>query len=307
MLREAIDIIRSLHTGGWSITGASTSRSTRHGCGTSPRCRSTSASPSRASAIAAFALLGDHLIGVEPESSLVDGWNAVDGAPRIGDGAGTSARSRSAGTPTRTRRSRGHEQFRWFGGGWQVNADLPTPAGFSGDAVRRPEGRRGLHHPVRARPGHDRRVGVGVLEGRLHRRRDRAGRRRRPGPLPRRGRPPAAREASRRLVVGSSRDFRRSSRDFWSTGRPEVSTHRDGTLDSTRGKSRPTVLRIGAAGLAAQRRAGRGRGRDLDLRYDGEQDDALSGGPGPWRHDPPPWAIVVSKAHSSRAPPGRRR
>jgi G6PDH family F420-dependent oxidoreductase len=25
---------------------------------------------------------------------------------------------------------RAHEQFRWFGGGWAVNADLPTPAGF---------------------------------------------------------------------------------------------------------------------------------------------------------------------------------
>jgi hypothetical protein len=28
--------------------------------------------------------------------------------------------------------ARAHEQFRWFGGGWQVNADLPTPAGFAG-------------------------------------------------------------------------------------------------------------------------------------------------------------------------------
>ena len=27
---------------------------------------------------------------------------------------------------------RAHEQFRWFGGGWAVNADLPTPAGFAG-------------------------------------------------------------------------------------------------------------------------------------------------------------------------------
>ena len=27
---------------------------------------------------------------------------------------------------------RAHEQFRWFGGGWAVNADLPTPAGFDG-------------------------------------------------------------------------------------------------------------------------------------------------------------------------------
>jgi G6PDH family F420-dependent oxidoreductase len=32
-----------------------------------------------------------------------------------------------------------HEQFRWFGGGWYVNADLPTPAGFdaAGQFVRK--------------------------------------------------------------------------------------------------------------------------------------------------------------------------
>ena len=27
---------------------------------------------------------------------------------------------------------RAHDQFRWFAGGWTVNADLPTPAGFAG-------------------------------------------------------------------------------------------------------------------------------------------------------------------------------
>ena len=26
---------------------------------------------------------------------------------------------------------RAHEQFRWFAGGWSVNADLPTTAGFA--------------------------------------------------------------------------------------------------------------------------------------------------------------------------------
>ena len=26
---------------------------------------------------------------------------------------------------------RAHDQFRWFGGGWNVNADLPTTAGFA--------------------------------------------------------------------------------------------------------------------------------------------------------------------------------
>jgi hypothetical protein len=28
--------------------------------------------------------------------------------------------------------ARAHDQFRWFAGGWAVNADLPTPAGFAG-------------------------------------------------------------------------------------------------------------------------------------------------------------------------------
>lgn len=28
--------------------------------------------------------------------------------------------------------ARAHDQFRWFAGGWKVNADLPTPAGFAG-------------------------------------------------------------------------------------------------------------------------------------------------------------------------------
>ena len=27
---------------------------------------------------------------------------------------------------------RAHELFRWFGGGWKVNSDLPTPMGFAG-------------------------------------------------------------------------------------------------------------------------------------------------------------------------------
>ena len=28
--------------------------------------------------------------------------------------------------------ARAHELFRWFGGGWKVNAELPGPAGFEG-------------------------------------------------------------------------------------------------------------------------------------------------------------------------------
>ena len=84
-------------------------------------------------AIATFAPLGDHLIGVEPEADLVEGWNATPGAPRIGDGARAIGQIPICWDPDLdTAVAKAHEQFRWFGGGWQVNADLPTPAGFAG-------------------------------------------------------------------------------------------------------------------------------------------------------------------------------
>ena len=76
-----------------------------------------------------FAPLGDHLVAVEPDAELVKGWDQVKG----------SSSSRKIGQipicwdPDRDRAvERAHDQFRWFAGGWAVNADLPTPAGFAG-------------------------------------------------------------------------------------------------------------------------------------------------------------------------------
>lgn len=84
-------------------------------------------------AVEAFAPLGDHLIGVEPDGSLVAAWNEVDGARQIGAGARAIGQIPICWDPDQeTAVRRAHEQFRWFGGGWQVNADLPTPAGFAG-------------------------------------------------------------------------------------------------------------------------------------------------------------------------------
>ncbi|KRB74098.1 LLM class F420-dependent oxidoreductase [Nocardioides sp. Root190] len=82
-------------------------------------------------AIEAFAPIGDHLIAVEPEAHLVASWNATKGATRIGDGARAIGQVPICWAPTEDEAIRtAHEQFRWFGGGWGVNADLPTPAGF---------------------------------------------------------------------------------------------------------------------------------------------------------------------------------
>jgi G6PDH family F420-dependent oxidoreductase len=86
-------------------------------------------------AISTFAPLADHLIAVEPDASLVSTWNDVEGAPRIG-GAGGGARAIGQipicwAPDVEDAKALAHEQFRWFGGGWSVNADLPTPAGFA--------------------------------------------------------------------------------------------------------------------------------------------------------------------------------
>jgi G6PDH family F420-dependent oxidoreductase len=78
-----------------------------------------------------FAPLGDHLVAVEPDADLVKGWDQAKGA-----GAGASRKIGQipiCWDPDRDRAvARAHDQFRWFGGGWAVNADLPTPAGFAG-------------------------------------------------------------------------------------------------------------------------------------------------------------------------------
>ncbi|GAA1908265.1 LLM class F420-dependent oxidoreductase [Lapillicoccus jejuensis] len=82
--------------------------------------------------IARFGPLADHLIAVEPDASLVEGWNALEGKPRIGAGARAIGQIPISWGPDRDEAvQRAHEQFRWFAGGWAVNADLPTTAGFA--------------------------------------------------------------------------------------------------------------------------------------------------------------------------------
>jgi G6PDH family F420-dependent oxidoreductase len=79
-----------------------------------------------------FAPLADHLIAVQPDASLVDQWNATEGAQRIGDRARAVGQIPICWRPNHEDAVRiAHEQFRWFGGGWAVNSDLPTPAGFA--------------------------------------------------------------------------------------------------------------------------------------------------------------------------------
>ncbi|MET1039172.1 MAG: LLM class F420-dependent oxidoreductase [Aeromicrobium sp.] len=134
MLAEAVEIIRALHTGDlvdhrgeyFQVDSARVWDLPDEGV-------DIGIAVAGERAIEVFAPLGDHLIGVEPKPELVSDWNAVDGAPRIGRDARAIGQIPICWDPDEeTAKAKAHEQFRWFGGGWPVNADLPTPAGFAG-------------------------------------------------------------------------------------------------------------------------------------------------------------------------------
>jgi G6PDH family F420-dependent oxidoreductase len=70
----------------------------------------------------------DLMIAVEPEPELGEMFDAAGGSgkPRVGQIALAYDADRDAAV------KRAHDQFRWFGLGWKVNADLPNPESFAG-------------------------------------------------------------------------------------------------------------------------------------------------------------------------------
>ena len=73
----------------------------------------------------------DMMIAVEPKEELGAMFEAAGGAgkPRVGQIALAYDADRAAAV------ARAHEQFRWFGFGWKVNADLPNPDAFEAAAA----------------------------------------------------------------------------------------------------------------------------------------------------------------------------
>jgi G6PDH family F420-dependent oxidoreductase len=133
MLREAVEIVRALHTGElvdyrgdyFQVDSARVWDLPEEGV-------EIGLAVAGERAVEALAPLGDHLIAVEPEGSLIESWNGI-ASRRIGSGARAIGQIPICWDPDEDAAvKRAHEQFRWFAGGWKVNADLPTPAGFSG-------------------------------------------------------------------------------------------------------------------------------------------------------------------------------
>jgi G6PDH family F420-dependent oxidoreductase len=69
----------------------------------------------------------DVMIAVEPKAELGEMFDAAGGKgkPRVGQVAVAYDTDRERAV------KRAHEQFRWFGLGWKVNADLPNPDSFA--------------------------------------------------------------------------------------------------------------------------------------------------------------------------------
>lgn len=132
MLAEAIDVIRELHTGELvDHKGAYFDVESGRNWDLPDEPVQIGVAVGGSRAIGALAARADHLIAVEPSSQLVEEWNGTEGAPKVGDRARAIGQVPICWAPTKDEAvALAHEQFRWFGGGWAVNADLPTPAGF---------------------------------------------------------------------------------------------------------------------------------------------------------------------------------
>jgi G6PDH family F420-dependent oxidoreductase len=72
--------------------------------------------------------LADVMVAVQPEAELVQKFQQAGGAgkPVVGQVAVCYDPDQETAV------QRAHDQFRWFGLGWKVNADLPNPDGFAG-------------------------------------------------------------------------------------------------------------------------------------------------------------------------------
>jgi len=131
MLAEAVSIIRALLAGGYvNFEGAHFRVDAARIWDLPGRPVPLGVAVSGRQSCERFAPLADVMIAVEPDGSLAERWDAA---------AGTGQPARKVGQmpvcwgPDRDECiRRAHEQFRWFGGGWKVNAELPGTAGFAG-------------------------------------------------------------------------------------------------------------------------------------------------------------------------------
>ncbi|MFF7213035.1 LLM class F420-dependent oxidoreductase [Streptomyces sp. NPDC008238] len=128
MLAEAVEIIRALFGGGYvNHRGEHFDVESAKLWDLPDRPPPIGVAVSGAQSCELAGRLADLMIATEPDADLVTAFDEHGGAgkPRVGQ----LPVSYDPDRDTAVRRA--HEQFRWFGGGWKVNSELPGTAAFA--------------------------------------------------------------------------------------------------------------------------------------------------------------------------------
>jgi G6PDH family F420-dependent oxidoreductase len=137
MMEEAVEIIHSLLAGGYVNHAGKHYRVDSAKLWDLPESKVPLAlAVSGPQSIDVLAPFADALVAVEPKPDLIERWTKVNPAAdrAIGQIPISWHTDRDAAV------ERAHGLFRWFGGGWKVNAELPGTAGFdSASQFVRPE------------------------------------------------------------------------------------------------------------------------------------------------------------------------
>jgi G6PDH family F420-dependent oxidoreductase len=127
MMAEALQIIHGLFDGGYFNYGGKHFRVDAAKLWDLPEVRTPVAvAVSGEQSVSHFAPLADAMIAVQPDAGLSKRWDAEKPDTRkIGQMPVCWDPDKDAAV------KRAHEQFRWFGGGWKVNAELPDVTSFA--------------------------------------------------------------------------------------------------------------------------------------------------------------------------------
>ncbi len=128
MLSEAVEIIGELFAGGYvNVNGQHYRVDSAKLWDRPAEGVPIAVAVSGSQSVERFAPVVDAMVATDPLEELVAGFDAAAGAdlPKIGQQPISWGPDRDAAV------ARAHEQFRWFAGGWKVNAELPGTAAFA--------------------------------------------------------------------------------------------------------------------------------------------------------------------------------
>ncbi|WP_372492163.1 TIGR03557 family F420-dependent LLM class oxidoreductase [Kineosporia corallincola] len=127
MLEEAVDIIGALFDGGYVSYSGKHFRVDSAKLWDLPERRvPIGVAVGGPQSVRAFAPKAEVFISTDPDAALTRQWDELSSVParKVGQLPISWDADRDAAV------QRAHEQFRWFAGGWKVNSELPSTAGF---------------------------------------------------------------------------------------------------------------------------------------------------------------------------------